>query len=96
MDKALLSEDALALRFSEETKDSLRFIALKNRWPHWDGTRWRPESTLLAYDLARASVRDAVGPDSRFKKASVIAAVERMARVDRRQATELSAYNADT
>ena len=96
MDKALLSEDALALRFSEETKDSLRFIALKNRWHHWDGTRWRPESTLLAYDLARASVRDAVGPDSKFKKASVIAAVERMARVDRRQATELSAYNADT
>ena len=89
-----MSEDALALRFSEETKDSLRFIALKNRWPHWDGTRWRPESTLLAYDLARASVRDAVGPDSKFKKASVIAAVERMARVDRRQATELSAYNA--
>ena len=55
-----------------------------------------PQSTLLIYDLARASVRNAVGPDSEFEKASVIAAVERMARADRRQATELSAYDAHT
>ena len=30
VDKALLSEDALALRFSEQHKHSLRYVALKN------------------------------------------------------------------
>ena len=40
------TEDALALRFSEQQKDGLRYIALKGVWLHWDGGRWCIEATL--------------------------------------------------
>jgi len=52
------TEDALALRFSEKHKDDLRYIALKGQWLKWDGDRWLPEATLLAFDLARDSCRE--------------------------------------
>jgi putative DNA primase/helicase len=96
VDKALLSEDALALRFSEEHKDSLRYVSLQNQWFGWDGTRWRPEGTLLAFDLARRSVRtfvDDCGGEARYKQAKVVAAIERLARADRRQACELADFD---
>jgi len=52
------TEDALARRFSEKHKDDLRYIALKGQWLKWDGNRWLPEATLLAFDLARDSCRE--------------------------------------
>lgn len=52
------TEDALALRFSARHAHDLRYVALKRQWYKWDGTRWRPEQTLLVFDLARASCRD--------------------------------------
>jgi phage/plasmid-associated DNA primase len=38
-----LTEDALALRFSERHAQDLRYIALRAQWFKWDGLRWRPE-----------------------------------------------------
>src|SRR5215475_14274546 len=52
-----LTEDALALRFSERHADDLRYIATKGTWLKWDGIRWYPEATHLAFDLARQSCR---------------------------------------
>jgi phage/plasmid-associated DNA primase len=52
-----LTEDALALRFSERHADDLRYIATKGAWLKWDGARWYPEATHLAFDLARQSCR---------------------------------------
>ena len=52
-----LTEDALALRFSERHADDLRYIATKGAWLKWDGARWYPEATHMAFDLARQSCR---------------------------------------
>jgi putative DNA primase/helicase len=105
VDKALaedpLTEDALALRFSERHAHDLRFVAIKEQWFMWDGARWQPEQTYRAFDLARESCRaDAKEfgngkPKSSVLAAKVIAAVERMAKADRRQAATLDQFDAD-
>jgi putative DNA primase/helicase len=95
------TEDALALRFSERHKDDLRYLAPKTQWFHWDGQRWRPELTLLAYALARESCRlDAAEfgngkPPKCAFDASTFAAVERLARADRKHATAIEQWDAD-
>ena len=94
--KSLISEDGLALRFSEQYRNELRYIALKNQWLKWDGTRWAPEPTLLAFDLARKSICeyvDACKASPKLKKASVVSAIERMARADRRHAATLDSFD---
>ena len=93
------TEDALALRFSEQQKNALRYIALKGVWLHWAGRRWRIEATHLAFDLARQSCREAaegIGkvPNSVYS-AKTVAAVERMAKANRRQATTIEQWDAD-
>jgi putative DNA primase/helicase len=95
------TEDALALRFSERHADDLRYIAIKAQWLKWDDERWRPEATLLAFDLARKSCRaDAREygngkPPPGISSAKTVAAVERLAKADRRQAATLEQWDAD-
>jgi putative DNA primase/helicase len=93
------TEDALALRFSERHKNDLRYIATKATWLKWDGARWCPEATHLAFDLARKSCRadaqtfgNGKAP-SQVYSAKTIAAVERMAKADRRQATTVEQWD---
>jgi putative DNA primase/helicase len=95
------TEDALATRFSEQHANDLRYIATKGTWLKWDGARWYAEATHLAFDLARQSCRSAAQefgngkPPSTVYSAKTIAAVERMAKADRRQATTIEEWNAD-
>jgi putative DNA primase/helicase len=95
------TEDALALRFSQRHANDLRYIAISGQWLMWDGVRWRPEPTLLAFDLARRSCRlDAQEygngkPPSGASSARTVAAVERLAKADRRHATALEQWDAD-
>jgi putative DNA primase/helicase len=95
------TEDALALRFSEQHKSDLRFIATKNAWLKWDGVRWYTEATYLAFDLARQSCRAAAkelgngATPATVHSAKTVAAVERMAKADRRQATTIEQWDAD-
>src|SRR5262249_2262293 len=96
-----LSEDALAVRFSERHADDLRYIATKGQWQKWDGMRWYSEATHLAFDLARQSCRDDAKTygngkaPSEVYSAKTIAAVERMAKADRRQATTIEQWDAN-
>jgi putative DNA primase/helicase len=98
---AELTEDALALRFSERHADDLRYIATKGTWLKWDGARWYPEATHMAFDLARQSCRaDAQifgngKPPNSVYSAKTIAAVERMAKADRRQASTIEQFDAN-
>jgi putative DNA primase/helicase len=95
-----LTEDALALRFSERHATDLRYIAKRGEWQKWDGGRWCSEATHLAFDLARDSCRDdaeAYGngkPAKGVLTAKTIAAVERMAKADRRHATTIEQWDA--
>ncbi|MAT65004.1 MAG: hypothetical protein CMN57_05120 [Gammaproteobacteria bacterium] len=80
-----VTEDSLALTFCA-AEPTLRYVALWNRWMTWTGTTWREDDTLAVYDRIRAHVRRTTDNDRDWMKAGVVAAVERMAKADRRYA----------
>src|SRR5262249_6724747 len=96
-----MTEDALALRFSEEHRDDLRYIATINQWMRYEDGRWKEEKTALAFDLIRDSCRkdaEAYGngkPPKDLFCASTVSAVERMAKADRRQASVVETWDTD-
>ena len=79
-----LSEDGLALAFTDQYRNVLRFSHDRGRWFVWDGTRWREDSTDVAFNWTRELCRahNADGKKS-VAKAATAAAVERFARADR-------------
>ena len=95
------SDDALALKFTERFAAKLRFTSAWNRWSLWNGSVWRKDDTLSAYDLARQICRaesttcgdDRLAP--RIASAQTVAAVERLARADRRHAATVEQWDAD-
>jgi putative DNA primase/helicase len=86
------SEDALALDFAGRHKDELRFVAFWGKWLKWTSERWQVEKTLAAYDLAR---RICHGHSLGGLRARTVAAVELMARSDRRLAATTDQWDAD-
>ena len=90
------SDDDLAQRFSERHAGDLRFVHRWGQWLAWDGQRWRRDDTLYAFDRARVVARDAAAEaitDMRSKSptgiasAKTVAAIDRLARADRRHAS---------
>ena len=90
------SDDDLAQRFSERHAEDLRFVHRWGQWLAWDGQRWRRDDTLYAFDRARVVARDAAAEaitDMRSKSptgiasAKTVAAIDRLARADRRHAS---------
>jgi putative DNA primase/helicase len=53
------SDEALALRFADRHADELRYVALWSKWMVLQPTQWRPDETLLPFDLARTICREA-------------------------------------
>jgi putative DNA primase/helicase len=95
------SDEALALRFAERCAGSFKFVAAWNKWLRWDGMCWRFDDTLLAFDRARAICREAASRCNNPKLAAAIAsaktvaAVERLARADRRIAATVDQWDVD-
>jgi len=95
------SDDALALRFAERYGNELRYVAKWSQWLRWDGRRWRFDDTLAAFDRARLICRAAAAecneakPAKEIASAKTVAAVERMARSDRRLAATVEQWDAD-
>jgi putative DNA primase/helicase len=95
------SDEALALRFAERHVDDLRYVAAWRKWLSWDGACWRPDETLHAFDLARRICREAAAECNKPKiaaaiaSAKIVAAVERLARADRRMAATIDQWNRD-
>lgn len=91
------SEDEFAAEFSARHSESLRYVSLWGRWLQWGGARWQFETTLAAFDLARAVAREFanVNKDPDIAKASVVSAIERLARADRRQAATVEQWDSD-
>src|SRR5262245_3145121 len=95
------SDDTLALRFAECYGDELRYVAKWSQWLRWDGRRWRFDDTLAAFDGARLICRAAAAecnepkPAKEIASAKTVAAVERMARSDRRLAATVEQWDAD-
>lgn len=97
------SEDALALHFSMQHLDDLRFVAPWSRWLRYDNDdrRWRTDERLETFDDARKICRAAAlqtnEPKARIRlsSASTVAAVERLARSDQRLAATVDQWDRD-
>lgn len=95
------TDDALALEFTEEHADDWTYVAGWGYWLHWDGARWTKETTLKAFDLSRKICREAaarcIKPKiaAKVASASTVAAVERLARADRRHAATVDQWDQD-
>jgi hypothetical protein len=98
---AEFSEEALALQFSALHCNDWRYTALWGKWLQWLATYWHKEETFRAFDLARAICRRnsaIASPDSLARSiasASTVAAVERLARADRRHAATFDQWDAN-
>jgi putative DNA primase/helicase len=95
------TDEALALRFAQAHEQDLRYIAAWGKWMRWTGTYWRQDDTLLAFDHARAVCRTAAAECRKPKlagalaSAKTVAAVERLAKADRRLAAVIDQWDAD-
>ena len=94
------SDEALALRFAERHRNDLRYVAAWGKWVSWTGTHWRFDDTLFGFDLARHICREASAEcNEKAAKAiasvKTVAAVERLAKSDRRIAATTDQWDAD-
>jgi putative DNA primase/helicase len=86
------SEDILALDFAGRHGDELRFVSLWGKWLKWTAERWQVEKTLAAFDLARKICH---GHSLGALRAKTVAAIEQLARSDRRLAATTDQWDAD-
>lgn len=95
------TDDALALKFTARHAENWRFTAAWGHWLHWDGICWRRENTLRAFDLARLICREAASRCTKARiaakiaSANTVAAVERLARADRKHAATTDQWDSD-
>jgi putative DNA primase/helicase len=95
------SEDALAVEFGDRYAVDTRFIAQAGRWMNYDGDAWREDRELRAFTRARGVCRDAASRcnEPRERKlltaSRTVAAVEKMARADRRTIAVPEQWDAD-
>jgi putative DNA primase/helicase len=95
------SDESLALRFAEVHAYDLRFVAAWGKWLSWTGTHWQFDDTLRAFDLSRQICRGVAAGCNREKmalsiaSAKTVAAVERLARSDRRLAATVDQWDID-
>jgi len=94
-----LSEDTLALAFADRHATGLRYVANWGKWLAWTSTHWEYEKTLAVYDTARKICREFVQPDAKppvlLTKGCTVAAIETLARSDRRIAATAGQWDAD-
>ena len=100
------SDDAAALAFSARHARELLFAPEWGRWLRWDGARWAHDTTLAVFDLARAVCREMAAAAAgeapkgaqwgaaRLASAQKVAAVEKLARSDRRHARAAGLFDA--
>jgi putative DNA primase/helicase len=86
------SDEALALGFAARYASSLRYVDQWGRWYRWTGEKWRSDDDLFAIACARAYCREVaagcrtLGIAKGIASAKTIAAVQKLARADRRLA----------
>jgi putative DNA primase/helicase len=89
----------LAERFAERHAGALRYVSEVGSWYLYKDGRWRRENTLLAFDLARQLCvevsQETKKEPKALRSAKTVAAVERLARADRRLAATAQQWDAD-
>jgi hypothetical protein len=93
------SEDALATLFTQKHGDNFRYVARWGQWLEWNDTAWQVDETIKVFDLARkvcceaAETCNLAGEAKTIRKATTRAAVENLARSDRRHALGVDAWD---
>jgi putative DNA primase/helicase len=84
-----LTEDGIALAFTKEHQDHLRYDHSIGAWFQWTGKAWRQDETCLAFSWARQTCRqlakEAAAEEGELRtlaRAATAAAVERFAKSD--------------
>jgi putative DNA primase/helicase len=95
------TEEAIALAYADQHAPNSRYVAQWGRWLCHDGTRWDFDTTLHAFDRARALCR-AVALECENSRtaaavasARTVAAVVRLATADRRLAATVEQWDAN-
>jgi putative DNA primase/helicase len=95
------SDEALAVRFAVRHAREWRYVAVFGKWFVYNGVRWRADETLEVVHLIRKICCDASaecrksGLALSLASASTVAAVERLARSDRRLAATADQWDQD-
>lgn len=100
------TDEALALRFTREHGENLRYVSLWGKWLFWDGRRWKIDETELVKDYCRAIARAASSEileqeEPNYKLAATVAsaktiyAIEKLARADRKHASTPDDWDAN-
>jgi putative DNA primase/helicase len=93
-----VAEDSIALLFAERHGHELRYVAMWARWLSYVGACWTYDDTLHVFDRARTICREIATasdkPAAAVASAKTVAAVERLARADRRLAATTSQWDA--
>jgi putative DNA primase/helicase len=95
------SDEELTLRFVQQHRGSIRYIAAWTKWYVWDGTRWIPDETLQVLHLVRRHCRVIASKCDRERIATAVAsrktitAVVSLARADRRIAANVDQWDCD-
>ncbi|MET0365637.1 MAG: DNA-primase RepB domain-containing protein, partial [Sphingobium sp.] len=92
---AEVSEDVIALAFTQTYGDTLRYDHDIGRWFRWTGAYWKRDETDLAFDYARKFARDLADGKRALCKASVASGAERFCRADRAHAVTNDIWDAD-
>src|SRR6266446_1171067 len=97
----LFTDEALALRFAQRHALKLRYVATSSRWFIYTGKQWAADETLHAFDMARLVCREASAECNKPKtsttlaSAKTVAAIERLAKADRRMAATMDQFDVD-
>ncbi len=105
-----LSDDDLALCFTERHAEELRYVTAWGRWLIWDGVRWAHDERKRVFDLARSLCREVLAAQledpsltesqrksmrQRLGSATTIWAVVKLAGADPRHAVAVNQLDAD-
>jgi hypothetical protein len=90
-----LSQDAIALAFTELHGGNLLFDNHVGKWFHWNDIFWEMDETELAFDFARQLARELSIGMKGFGSAGTARGVEQMARADRRHSVTSKVWDQD-
>lgn len=95
------SDDAIADKFAARHASDMRYVHTLGKWFQWTGTHWAEDNTLLAFNRAREVCRSTAPTCGKEKVAAAvasgktIAAVEKLAKADRRIAATIEQWDAN-
>lgn len=90
-----VSEDAIALEFTRQNADTLRFDHNVGKWYQWQFTHWKVTDVPVAFHFAREIGRRMGAGKKATCKASVAGGAERFARADPAHAVTSEIWDAD-